>query len=183
MADLTPMVAQYQEIKSRHRDAILLFRLGDFYKMFNDDAVLASKELEITLTGRGEGEGRMPMCGVPFHSVDPYIKKLIDRGHKVAICEQVEDPKLAKGLVKREVIKIISPGTVIETSMLNEKNNNYLLAMSFGERGEKYGLAYIDVSTGEFRLTEIAGERSDEKFYNEIKRINPAEILIPDMVP
>lgn len=184
MADLTPMVKQYQEIKSRHRDSILLFRLGDFYEMFNDDAVIASRELEITLTGRGEGEKRMPMCGVPFHSVDPYVKKLIDHGYKVAICEQIEDPKLSKGVVKRDVIKIITPGTVIEPTMLNEKDNNYLMAISFNSgKVNTYGLAYIDASTGEFKVAEIEGEKAKDKFYDEIKRIKPAECLVPDIVP
>src|SRR3989338_5881902 len=120
MADLTPMAKQYQEIKSSHQDAILFFRLGDFYEMFYDDAELASRELDLTLTGRGKDDKRMPMCWIPYHAADGYIAKLIEKGYKVAICEQVEDPKLAKGLVKREIIKIITPGTVIDSAMLSE---------------------------------------------------------------
>jgi len=178
MPDLTPMVKQYQEIKSSHKDAILFFRLGDFYEMFNEDAELASRELDLTLTGRGKEENRMPMCGIPYHAAESYIAKLIEKGYKVAICEQVEDPKLAKGLVKRDIIRIITPGTVIESSMLSEKTNNYLMAINY-EKG-KYGLAFVDATTGEFKLTDFD---SIDKLLDEIKRINPSEIIISDIFP
>ena len=177
MPDLTPMVKQYQDIKSSHKDAILFFRLGDFYEMFNEDAEVASRELDLVLTGRGKEENRMPMCGIPYHAADNYIARLLDKGHKVAICEQVEDPKLATGVVKREVIRIITPGTVTEPNLLTEKNNNYLLAIT-SEKG-KFGLAYIDISTGEFKVTEFEDR---EKLQDEINRINPTEILSSDLL-
>ncbi|MCX5751960.1 MAG: DNA mismatch repair protein MutS [Candidatus Saganbacteria bacterium] len=177
MSQETPMIRQYQEIKQKHQDAILFFRLGDFYEMFYDDALLASKELEITLTGRGHEENRMPMCGIPYHAADAYISKLIDKGHKVAICEQVEDPASAKGIVRREVIKIITPGTLLNTDMLSEKENNYLVALAFGKKST--GLAYIDISTGDFRITELD---SKQKVLDEILRFGPKECLIPDIV-
>ncbi|MEA3493825.1 MAG: DNA mismatch repair protein MutS [Candidatus Margulisiibacteriota bacterium] len=177
MADQTPMLKQYLSIKERHQDAILFFRLGDFYEMFFDDAVKASKELDLVLTGRGKDEKRMPMCGIPFHAAENYIAKLIDRGYKVAICEQVEDPKAGKGIVKREVIRIVTPGTVIEANLLTEKANNYLAAIT--KEKNKYGLAYIDASTGEFKITELD---SKEKVLDEINRINPAELLVSDLI-
>ncbi len=177
MPDLTPMVKQYQEIKASHKDAILFFRLGDFYEMFNEDAELASRELDLTLTGRGKDDNRMPMCGIPYHAAEGYIAKLIEKGYKVAICEQVEDPKLAKGLVKRDIIRIITPGTVLESSMLSEKANNYLMAVNH-EKG-KFGMAFIDASTGEFKLTDFD---SFELLADEIKRIGPAEILVSDLI-
>jgi DNA mismatch repair protein MutS len=154
MSNLTPMMQQYVDIKEQYKDCILFFRLGDFYEMFFDDAETASRELEITLTGRDCGlEERAPMCGVPFHSVEPYISKLVNKGYKVAICEQVEDPALAKGIVKREVIRVVTPGTVTEASMLDEKKNNFLLSIY----NNKYffGLASVDVSTGELLTTQI----------------------------
>jgi len=175
------MVKQYQDIKSQHKDAILFFRLGDFYEMFNEDAKIASKELELTLTGRGEGEKRMPMCGVPYHAADNYISKLLGKGYKVAICDQTEDPKLAKGLVKRDVVKVITPGTVQETRMLDERTSNYLLAVSFLKNDA--GLAFIDSSTGEFKMTCFAGDKNIEVLIEEINRIAPSEILLPDIIP
>ncbi|MFC1767595.1 DNA mismatch repair protein MutS, partial [Candidatus Margulisiibacteriota bacterium] len=181
MAQETPMMKQYKEIKNAHKDAILFFRLGDFYEMFYDDAVLASKELEITLTGRGQDEKRMPMCGIPFHAADSYVSKLIGRGYKVAICEQVEDPKQAKGIVRREVIKVITPGTVLDTKMLEEKSNNYLAGVSFDK--DIIGFAYIDVSTGEFKATEIHGKDAFMRLKDELERISPKECLIPDIIP
>src|SRR5690606_584530 len=127
--NLTPMMQQYLQIKEQHKDALLFFRLGDFYELFFEDAITASKELEITLTGRDCGlEERAPMCGVPYHSVEGYISRLIEKGYKVAICEQLEDPSKAKGIVKRDVVRIITPGTLVETSMLDEKSNNYLVS-------------------------------------------------------
>ncbi len=177
MSILSPMVQQYLSLKEKHKDAILFFRLGDFYEMFNDDALLASRELELTLTGRGQEENRMPMCGIPYHAAASYISKLIEKGYKVAICEQVEDPKVAKGVVKREVIKIITPGTVLESSMLVEKSNNYLCAVS--QDKELFALAYVDISTGEFCATQIDDWK---KLLDEIERISPAECLISDML-
>ena len=178
---ITPMVRQYQDIKSQHKDAILFFRLGDFYEMFYDDAKIASKELELTLTGRGEGERRMPMCGIPYHAADNYISKLLGKGYKVAICDQTEDPKLAKGLVRRDVVKVITPGTVQETRMLDEKSSNYLLAVSFLKNDA--GLAFIDASTGEFKMTCFSGDKNIEVLIEEINRIAPSEILLPDIIP
>ncbi|KAF0133590.1 MAG: DNA mismatch repair protein MutS [Candidatus Saganbacteria bacterium] len=176
MSEATPMIKQYLSIKQNHLDAILFFRLGDFYEMFYDDAEVASRELDLVLTGRGVEENRMPMCGIPYHAANNYISKLIGKGYKVAICEQVEDPKTAKGVVKREVIKIFTPGTVIEASYLSEKTNNYLLAVT--KEKDKYGLAYADASTGEFKTAEILNL---EKLMEEISRINPSEILVSDI--
>lgn len=175
MAQLTPMMQQYFEIKNQHKDKILFFRLGDFYEMFFDDAITASKELEITLTGRDCGqEERAPMCGIPYHAAESYIVRLIEKNYKVAICEQVEDPALAKGIVRREVIKIITPGTVIESSMLDERINNYLLCIHADSK--QTALSYADLSTGEFYCTY--GEISEATAVkNEISRINPAEII------
>jgi DNA mismatch repair protein MutS len=172
------MARQYQEMKNLHKDAILFFRLGDFYEMFNEDAELASRELDLTLTGRGKDDNRMPMCGVPYHAAEGYIAKLIDKGYKVAICEQVEDPKLAKGLVKRDIIRIVTPGTVLESSMLSEKTNNYLLAVNH-EKG-RFGLAFVDATTGEFKLSDFD---SLDKLQDEIKRIGPAETIVSDLFP
>jgi len=177
MSSQTPMMKQYLEIKAKHQDAILFFRLGDFYEMFFDDAKLAARELDLVLTGRGQDENRMPMCGIPYHASDNYIAKLIEKGYKVAICEQVEDPKDAQGIVKREVIKIVTPGTVLESNLLSEKSNNYLLAIT--KEKNKYGLAYVDASTGEFRLTVVD---NFIKLNDEINRINPAETLISDLM-
>ncbi|MFA4967283.1 MAG: DNA mismatch repair protein MutS [Candidatus Margulisiibacteriota bacterium] len=177
MSDLTPMARQYQEIKAKHKDAILFYRLGDFYEMFYEDAETASRELDLVLTGRGQEENRMPMCGIPYHAAENYISRLIGKGYKVAICEQMEDPKAAKGVVKREVIRIITPGTVIESNLLSEKSNNYLLAIT--KEGGNFGLAYADASTGEFNITQIDDV---EKLYDEIHRINPAELLISDLL-
>ncbi len=170
------MMKQYADIKAQVPGAILMFRLGDFYEMFEADALLASKELQITLTGRGQGETRSPMCGVPFHSVEPYISKLVSRGYKVAICEQTEDPALAKGIVKREVVRIITPGTVTETGMLSERSNNYLMAVSFA--GESIGISFADVSTGEFKSLDLSGKNAVKELFDEIERISPAEVLL-----
>jgi len=170
----TPMMIQYQEIKSRYQDSILFYRLGDFYEMFGPDALVAVKILEIALTSREAGKGnRVPMCGIPYHSADNYIAKLINKGYKVAICEQVEDPKECKGIVKREVVRIITPGTVLENNILQEKANNYLLAIVTNKKA--FGLAAADISTGDFYATEIADFQS---LINEILRFNPAECII-----
>jgi DNA mismatch repair protein MutS len=171
------MMQQYLQIKRENPDSILFFRLGDFYEMFMEDALLASKELEITLTGRdGGGEDRIPMCGVPYHSADGYIAKLINKGYKVAICEQVEDPRQAKGIVKREVVRVITPGTVLAHNMLEEKSNNYLLCLAVLDN--LAGLAVTDISTGLFQITEITVSAGLGKLLDEISRLKPVEILL-----
>ena len=177
MSDLTPMMRQYLEIKADYPDAILFFRMGDFYEMFLDDAVKASRILDITLTSRNKSaEGaEVPLCGVPYHSVTPYIARLIEAGEKVAICEQVEDPKTAKGIVKREVVKVVTPGLVIDAESLSPKENNYLLAI-FAGSGNRWGLACLDLSTGEFRVTELG---SAEAAVAEVVCVNPREIILP----
>ena len=173
---LSPMMQQYFEIKKNYEDTILMFRLGDFYEMFFDDAKTASKELELVLTGRDCGqEERAPMCGVPFHSADGYIAKLVSRGYKVAICEQMEDPALAKGIVKRDVIRVITPGTVIESSMLDESKNNYLASVC--ATNGNVGICFIDISTGEVNLTEF-NENVEQRVINEMGRYNPTEIIL-----
>ena len=172
---LSPMMQQYMQIHDEYPDCLLLFRLGDFYELFFDDAKTASRELELTLTGKDCGlEERAPMCGVPFHSVNTYIEKLIERGYKVAICEQMEDPALAKGLVKRDVIRVITAGTVTDPAMLEEKTNNYL--MSLVTDGNRTGLAWADVSTGEF----FVAEPDTSILRAEIQRISPTEIICPE---
>ncbi|NLY71280.1 MAG: DNA mismatch repair protein MutS, partial [Clostridiales bacterium] len=164
---LTPMMRQYKDIKENYKDCILFFRLGDFYEMFFEDAIVASKVLEITLTAKNCGlEEKAPMCGVPYHAADTYIAKLIDRGYKVAICEQVEDPATAKGIVKREVVQIITPGTVVSQNMLNEKDNNYLASVYVDGQGT--GLAYCDISTGEICTLEIKDKNHIEILFNEL---------------
>lgn len=173
---VTPMMQQYLDMKEQYKDCILMFRLGDFYEMFFDDAVLASRELEITLTGRDCGlEERAPMCGVPYHAVDGYIARLIQKGHKVAICEQMEDPALAKGLVKREVIRIVTPGTVTDTAMLDERKNNYLV--SIYAKGQFFGFAAVDLSTGYFSTTRITWGNTINKLFDEIAKYEPSEII------
>ena len=181
MAEMTPMMKQYFEIKEQHPNCILFFRLGDFYEMFFDDAKTASQELELVLTGRDCGqEERAPMCGVPFHSCESYIARLVAKGYKVAICEQMEDPALAKGLVKRDVIRIITPGTVIEGSMLDEGKNNYLCTLFIGDGAGEAGLCFADCSTGEIHLTRIAGDDVLLRVNNELGRFSPQELLLND---
>jgi len=176
MATLTPMMQQYMDIKKQYEDCILFFRLGDFYEMFFTDAEIASKELEITLTGKDCGlEERAPMCGVPFHSADSYICKLINKGYKVAICEQVEDPATAKGIVKRDVIRIVTPGTVTDSAMLDDKKNNYL--MSLYKYKNFFGIAFVDITTGEFTSTSIIAGNTIGKLMDEIARFSPSEIV------
>ena len=173
---MTPIRRQYLKIKSAHPDAILLFRMGDFYETFDDDAVLAAQELDITLTSRSMGKGlRVPLAGVPAHSLDNYLARLIKKGHKVAICEQLSDPAASKGLVDRGVVRVITPGTVLESSILDQKTNNYLAAVSEG-RG-RMGLAYVDISTGEFSATEL----DPHELPLELERINAAEVLVSDL--
>ncbi len=171
---VTPMMQQYLNIKKQNGDAILFFRLGDFYEMFFDDAITASRELDLTLTGKDCGlKERAPMCGVPYHAVEGYVAKLIKKGYRVAICEQMEDPKLAKGLVERQVIRVITPGTVIEQAMLDDRSNNFLVSVCLD--GDAAGLALCDVSTGEFSIYQIAGAL--DQLMQELSRISPSEII------
>ena len=183
---LTPLFKQYWDIKKQYPDVILLFRLGDFYEMFGEDAEVAAAALEITLTSRDYVRGeRIPMCGVPFHSLDRYVARLIAKGHRVAICEQVEDPKFAKGLVRRKVTRVVTPGTVLEDSMLEAKSNNYLVAIT--PSGEdlaraSFGLAVCDISTGEFGVTQIDGQHAPRRVLEELERLSPAEVLLAENV-
>ncbi|MEG1457847.1 MAG: DNA mismatch repair protein MutS [Acetivibrio sp.] len=176
MEQLTPMMQQYTQIKNEHKDCILFYRLGDFYEMFFEDALICSKELEITLTGKNCGqEERAPMCGVPYHAVDAYLNKLIGKGYKVAICEQVEDPKNAKGIVKREVIRIVTPGTNLNTQALDETKNNYLMCIIYTTNA--YGISTVDITTGDYYVTEVD---SDRKLLDEINKFSPTEIICND---
>lgn len=173
---LTPMMKQYFEVKDRYPDCILFFRLGDFYEMFFEDAIVASKTLEIALTGKSCGlEERAPMCGVPFHSANSYISKLVENGYKVAIGEQMEDPATAKGIVRRDVIRVVTPGTVLEGSLLENKKNNYLLSLY--KEGKNLGLTYVDISTGEVNATYL----TTDKVVEEIAKIHPTEIILNDL--
>ena len=173
MQELTPMMQHYMDTKKEYPDCILFYRLGDFYEMFFEDAKIVSKELEITLTGKSCGlEERAPMCGVPFHSVDGYLNRLVAKGYKVAICEQVEDPKTAKGMVKREVVRIVTPGTNIDMASLDETKNNYIMCVVY--MGDKYGISISDVTTGDFFVTEVDSER---KLLDEMNRFSPSEIV------
>ncbi len=177
MAELTPMMRQYFDIKNQYKDYILFYRLGDFYEMFFEDAKLASRELELTLTGRDCGqEQRAPMCGVPYHSAEAYIARLVRKGYKVAICEQVEDPKTAKGLVKREIVRMITPGTVIEASMLDENRNNFLACVFLD--GQDAGVCFADISTGEVHATALSGTACMRELLSELGRFVPRETLL-----
>lgn len=176
-ANVTPMVQQYMAVKQEHQNELLFFRLGDFYEMFFDDALTASRELNLTLTKRSNGMENMPMCGVPYHSVDGYIAKLIKKGYRIAICEQVEDPKLAKGIVERKVIKIITPGTALNEQLLEDKHNRYLV---FLQQDQEKGmcLAAADVTTGE---CEWFLDQTPESFLNiteQLYRLQPAELVV-----
>ncbi|MDY5664504.1 MAG: DNA mismatch repair protein MutS, partial [Blautia sp.] len=173
---LSPMMQEYLKTKEEYKDCILFYRLGDFYEMFFDDALLVTKELELTLTGKDCGlKERAPMCGIPYHAAETYINRLIERGHKVAICEQVEDPKKAKGLVKREVIRIVTPGTTLDAASLDEGKNNYLMSIVSVE--DRFGCAIADITTGDCFLTEMA---SAQKLLDEINKFTPAEIICND---
>ena len=176
MAGLSPMMAQYMETKKQYSDCILFYRLGDFYEMFFDDALTASKELEITLTGKECGlEERAPMCGVPYHAVDSYLSRLVQKGYKVAIAEQMEDPKLAKGLVKREVIRVVTPGTITSAQALDETKNNYLMGIVY--LADRMGVSVADITTGDFLVTEISTDRA---LFDEINKFSPAEVICND---
>lgn len=184
MTIVTPMMRQYQAVKEQYSDCLLFFRLGDFYEMFGEDALTASRELNIVLTARDGGQGqKVAMCGVPHHAADNYIARLIGKGYKVAICEQLEDPKLAKGIVRRDVIRIVTPGTVLEENMLQVGSHNYLAACwPETRRGAEsgFGLAYVDISSGEFRATELKGPECRKELGDELVRINPAELVLPE---
>ncbi len=181
MAEYSPMMQHYLDMKEKYKDCILFYRLGDFYEMFFDDAINVSKELELTLTGKECGqEERAPMCGIPYHAADSYIAKLIANGHKVAICEQLEDPKLAKGMVKRDVIRVVTPGTVIEANLLEDKKNNYI--MSIYKNGIYYGLTACDVTTGDLRTTEIKETNNFTALLDEISKYSPAELVVNPMM-
>ena len=176
---LSPMMQQYLSMKDEHRDQILMFRLGDFYEMFFDDAVTASRELELTLTGRDCGlPDRAPMCGVPYHSVENYIARLVKKGYKVAICEQMENPALAKGMVKRDIVRVVTPGTLMEANMLEEGSNNYICSLC--PAGERCGLAFADISTGSVLVTEVSGETAA---INELGKYAPHEVIYAEELP
>ena len=181
MAELTPMMQQYRTVKEQNPDCILFFRLGDFYEMFDEDARIASRELDLTLTSRDHAkdkapEDKVPMCGVPFHSSEGYIARLVQKGYKVAICEQMEDPALSKGLVKRDIIRVVTPGTVTESSMLDESKNNYY-ACVYGQNG-RFGAAFCDISTGAFSATAISGPDAEDAVCNELGSFSPTELLL-----
>ena len=182
MAELTPMMKQYLEIKANNPDSILFFRLGDFYEMFSDDARVASKELDLTLTSRDRGkhakpaEEQVPMCGIPYHASDAYIARLIAKGYKVAICEQVEDPATAKGLVKRDIIRVVTPGTVIDAACLEDKASNFLCGIYLDEAVG--GVAFCDITTGKTHLTAFSGEGKADHIINELGRFSPAEAIL-----
>ena len=181
MAEYSPMMRHYLETKEKYNDCILFYRLGDFYEMFFEDAKIAAKELEITLTGKDCGqEERAPMAGVPFHAAESYISKLIEKGYKVAICEQLEDPKQAKGIVKRDVIRVVTPGTVMEANMLDEKKNNYI--MSIYKKGIHFGIAVCDITTGDFYASKIAEDNNFATLIDELSKFNPAEIIVNNML-
>ncbi|MDO8656778.1 MAG: DNA mismatch repair protein MutS [Nanoarchaeota archaeon] len=172
---LTPGMKQYLDVKKAHPDCVVMLRMGDFYEMFYADAVTAARELEITLTARGKGEKKAPLAGIPFHALEPYLGKLVKKGYKVAIVEQLEDPKMAKGLVKRGLVRIVTPGTIIESSMLNEKENNYIMALT--SHGEELAVAFCDMSTGEFFTARVHNSNS---LRNELGRLAPSECIVPE---
>ena len=179
IADLSPAMRQYVEIKNKYKKHILFFRLGDFYEMFFDDAITVSRELEITLTGKDCGlSERAPMCGVPYHACDLYLKKLIEKGYMVAICEQTADPSTCKGIVPREVIRVVTPGTLIESSLLDETSNNYIC--SYYGKGKECAVCFADISTGEVHLFNISGKDMANSAINELSRFSPVEILFND---
>ena len=181
MAEITPMMKQYLEIKEQNKDSILFFRLGDFYEMFNEDAKLASRELDLALTTRDRSksaEDQTPMCGIPYHSSDAYIARLIAKGYKVAICEQTEDPALAKGVVKRGIIRVITPGTVIDSACLDDRRGNFLCGIFLDEQNA--GAAFCDMTTGHTHVTAFSGPERLEHLYNELSRFSPAEAVLSE---
>ena len=181
MAEFSPMMQRYLETKEEYKDCILFYRLGDFYEMFFDDAITASRELELTLTGKDCGqEGRAPMCGVPHHAAEIYVSRLINKGYKVAICEQLEDPKKAKGIVKRGVIRVVTPGTLVDSNMLEERKNNYIMAIY--KSGIYFGISICDISTGEFYASEIKDNDNFSMLLDEIARYTPSELVVNQMM-
>src|SRR5438128_9136351 len=177
----TPLMRQYAAIKREHPQALLFFRLGDFYELFFEDAVVAARELQITLTSRNKEKGiAVPMCGVPYHSAENYISKLIRKGFKVAICDQMEDARLAKKLVRREVTRVVTPGTAADSSLSSEENN-FLAAVA--QVGERVGFAALDLSTGEFRATEFSGEGALRRVQEELEQLRPKELLYGTAAP
>ena len=173
VAELTPMMQQYMKTKEEYKDCILFYRLGDFYEMFFDDAKIASKELELTLTGKNCGlEERAPMCGIPYHAVEGYLSRLVSKGYKVAICEQMEDPALAKGLVRREVVRIVTPGTNICEQSLDESRNNYIMSIVYVS--DRFGISFADVTTGDYFVTEVDSAR---KLMDEMYKFSPREVV------
>src|SRR5712692_7454485 len=174
----TPLMRQYNSVKQQVPNTLLMFRLGDFYELFYEDAIVAARELEITLTSRNKEKGAaIPMCGVPYHSAEGYIARLIQKGHRVAICDQMEDPRLAKKLVKREITRIVTPGTATDAHLLRSHENNYLAAVV--RDGQRVGLAHVDVSTGEFRVTDVdAGEAAAA-----LESLGAREVLVPAELP
>src|SRR6195256_1024216 len=171
---------QYHAIKSRYPHALLLFRLGDFYELFYEDAMLASRELQITLTSRNREKGQpIPMCGVPYHAADGYVAKLIRAGFKIAICDQMEQPGPGKKIVRREVVRVITPGTATDVAVLDARENNFLASVARHTSGSPIGLAYVDLSTGEFQATEFVGPRADEALRDELQLLHPRETLLP----
>ncbi|MGQ0571952.1 MAG: DNA mismatch repair protein MutS [Armatimonadota bacterium] len=180
-ASLTPMMRQYQDLKARYPGALLMFRLGDFYELFFDDAQIAAKDLDIVLTSREAGKGRrVPMCGVPYHALAGYLGRLVERGHRVAICEQVEDPRKARGLVRRAVTRVVTPGTIMDAALLPAREHRYIAAVV--EEGGAWGLAAIDLSTGDFLATQIEGREIDRRLADELTRLDPREIVVPEGV-
>lgn len=178
---LTPMMQQYFEIKENYKDCILFFRLGDFYEMFFEDAEVASRELELVLTGRDCGlEDRAPMCGIPYHAANSYLVRLISKGYKVAICEQVEDPALAKGIVKRDVIKVVTPGTFNEGNFLHEDKNNFIMSIYTDKDRDLASISYVDISTGELYTTEFIMDY--QKIIDEIYKVMPTEIILNENI-
>ena len=180
MSEISPMMRQYLGIKEKYKDSILFFRLGDFYEMFFDDAKLVSEELDLTLTGKDYGQKeRAPMCGIPYHSCEAYIARLVAKGYKIAMCDQVEDPAKAKGIVKREVVRVVTPGTVMEESMLDESKNNYICSVYIAKKAESACISFCDISTGELKVTDFSGDTSKvlNDIKNELGKFSPTEIL------
>ena len=176
----TPLMRQYQTIKRSYPHALVLFRLGDFYELFYEDAIVASRELQITLTSRNRERGEpIPMCGVPYHAVETYLARLLRSGYKIAVCDQMEQPGPGKRLVRREVVRVITPGTATDLRVLEPKENNFLAAVARAPEGSPIGLAYVDVSTGEFRATEFAGASAEDRLRDELQLLRPREILLP----
>src|SRR6202795_874499 len=176
----TPLMQQYQSIKSRYPHALLLFRLGDFYELFYEDAIIAARELQITLTSRNREKGQpIPMCGVPYHAAEGYIARLIRAGFKIAICDQMEQPGPGIKLVRREVVRVITPGTATDAAVLDARENTFLASVARHSSGSPIGLAYVDLSTGEFQATEFSGPRADEDLRDELQLLHPRETLLP----